>query len=151
MKLNAKKINTYLLVNLPSAYFCGVRAYSIDENKCVVRVKHKWFNQNPFKSMYFAVQSMAAELTTGALVMNAIAESKQKVSMLVLNSKAHFSKKATGMITFTCTEGEAIYQAVQQAVNTNEPQTIWVKSVGVNANGEVVSTFDFEWTLKVKV
>src|SRR5690554_8153391 len=122
MEFTPSKLNAFLLFKLPSAYFSGVRVKSISEKSCEATVKHKWFNQNPFKSMYFAVQSMAAELTTGALVMNAIAESKQKVSMLVLNSKAHFSKKAIGMITFTCTEGEAIYQAVQQAVNTNEPQ-----------------------------
>jgi len=35
----------------------------------VATVKHRWLNQNPFNSMYFAVQAMAAELTTGALVM----------------------------------------------------------------------------------
>jgi hypothetical protein len=36
----------------------------------VVSVKHRWINQNPFNSMYFAVQAMAAELATGALVMS---------------------------------------------------------------------------------
>jgi hypothetical protein len=32
---------------------------------CVATVKHRWINQNPFNSMYFAVQAMAAELSTG--------------------------------------------------------------------------------------
>lgn len=150
MRFTAKKINQFTLVKLPSAYFCGVRAYSIDEQKCVVRVKHKWFNQNPFNSMYFAVQSMAAELSTGALVMNAIADSKKNISMLVLNTKANFSKKATGVITFTCTQGEEIRDVIQKAIETKEGQTLWMKSVGVNENGEVVSTMEFEWTLKAK-
>jgi hypothetical protein len=45
-----------------------VRVATIDENN-VWYVKHRWINQNPFNSMYFAVQAMAAELATGALVM----------------------------------------------------------------------------------
>jgi hypothetical protein len=53
---------------LPSAFICGVRVATIDEKQCV-SVKHRWINQNPFNSMYFAVQAMAAELATGALVM----------------------------------------------------------------------------------
>jgi hypothetical protein len=45
-----------------------VRVATIDENN-VWYLKHRWINQNPFNSMYFAVQAMAAELATGALVM----------------------------------------------------------------------------------
>jgi hypothetical protein len=52
---------------LPSAFIVGVAC--VDEKQCVVSVKHRWINQNPFNSMYFAVQAMAAELATGALVM----------------------------------------------------------------------------------
>ncbi len=44
--------------------------------------------------MFWAVQGMAAELSTGALVMAAIKESDQNISMLVANNKATFSKKA---------------------------------------------------------
>ena len=35
------------------------------KQKAIVTVRHKWFNQNPFKSMFWAVQGMAAELSTG--------------------------------------------------------------------------------------
>lgn len=150
MKFTPNKINTFILMKLPSAYFCGVRAYYIDQHQCMVKVKHKWFNQNPFQSMYFAVQAMAAELSTGALVMNAIAESNEKVSMLVLNSKSNFSKKATGVISFVCEQGEEITEAIRKTVDSKQAQTIWVKSVGKNADGDVVSTMEFEWTLKAK-
>ena len=58
--------------------------------------------------MYFAVQAMAAELTTGALVMYQIKKSKRNISMLVANNKGNFTKKATGRITFTCNDGHLI-------------------------------------------
>ena len=71
------KFNTFLFFKLPSAFICGVRVKAINEKHCVVSVKHRWINQNPFNSMYFAVQAMAAELSTGALVIKAIRESKK--------------------------------------------------------------------------
>jgi hypothetical protein len=44
--------------------------------------------------MYFAVQAMAAELTTGALVMYQFKKKwVAKISMLVANNKGNFEKK----------------------------------------------------------
>ena len=78
MKISVSNLNKFLFFKLPSAFLCGIRVKQIDENKCVVTVKHRWINQNPFNSMYFAVQAMAAELSTGALVMLEIQKSHRK-------------------------------------------------------------------------
>lgn len=150
MDFNQRNLNLYLLKNLPSAYFCGVRVYAIANDYCTVRVKHKWFNQNPFKSMYFAVQNMGAELTTGVLVMKAIKESNKKVSMLVLNQKSQFTKKATGIITFKCEEGLMIQEKVNEALQTKEGVSFWVRSHGYDEKGDKVGVYEFEWTLKAK-
>jgi hypothetical protein len=150
MKLSPSKINTFLLFKLPSAYFTGVRVKSISETTCITTVKHRWINQNPFKSIFWAVQGMAAELSTGAMVMAKIKESNKNISMLVANNRATFTKKARGRILFTCTDGALINQAIDKTISTVEGQTIWMKSEGKDAAGDVVSTFEFEWTLKVK-
>lgn len=100
--------------------------------------------------MYFAVQAMAAELTTGALVMYRIQQSGKKISMLVANNKSTFSKKARGRITFTCTDGQLIQSAIAAAIATGEGQTIWMKSVGIDEKGDVVSQLEFEWSVKLK-
>lgn len=144
------KINTFLFFKLPSAFWCGVRLQSISHEKCVATVKHRWLNQNPFKSMYFAVQAMAAELTTGALVMQQIKESGENISMLVANNKANFSKKARGLITFTCIEGHLIEKAIQNTITNGQGETIWLKSIGVDEQGDQVSEMDFEWSIKLK-
>ncbi|HPW97524.1 MAG TPA: DUF4442 domain-containing protein [Flavobacterium sp.] len=151
MPITPIKLNTFLFFKLPSAFWSGVRLKSISKDNCVVTVKHRWFNQNPFNSMYFAVQAMAAELTTGALVMMKIRESNQKISMLVANNKGNYSKKATGRITFTCNDGHLIEEAIKKTIATREGQTIWMKSIGVNQKGEQVSEMDFEWSVKIKV
>lgn len=150
MPINPGKLNSFLLFKLPAAYFCGVRVKAMSDTTCEVSVKHRWINQNPFNSMYFAVQAMAAELSTGALVMQHIQKSKMAVSMLVASNKSTFSKKATGRIQFKCVEGNAVQAAIQNAIDTKEGQTFWLKSVGINADGVQVSEFYFEWTVKAK-
>jgi hypothetical protein len=151
MKISVSNLNKFLFFKLPSAYLCGVRVKHIDQNTCVVTVKHRWINQNPFNSMYFAVQAMAAELSTGALVMLEIQKSGKKISMLVANNKSNFSKKATGRITFTCNDGALAEKALQEAIATGEGQTFWMKSIGTNEKGEQVSEMDFEWSVRTKL
>ncbi|MBT0608392.1 DUF4442 domain-containing protein [Aequorivita echinoideorum] len=150
MKLNPSKINTFLFFKLPSAYLTGVRVKSISEKTCITTVKHRWINQNPFNSIFWAVQGMAAELSTGAMVMAAIQQSDRKISMLVANNRASFSKKAKGRIHFTCNDGLLIREAIEKAVATGEGETCWMKAVGRDSSGDQVSIFEFEWTVKVK-
>jgi hypothetical protein len=150
MDISPRKLNAFLLFKLPSAWLCGIRVKTIDSASCVVGVKHRWINQNPFKSIFWAVQGMAAELTTGALVTGYIRNSGKKISMLVANNNATFIKKATGQITFVCADGYLVEDVIKKAIETGEGQTVWMKSIGTNKDGFEVSTFNFEWTVKVK-
>lgn len=151
MKLTPRKINSFLLFKLPSAFFCGVRLKSISKEVAIVSVKHRWINQNPFNSMYFAVQAMAAELSTGALVMHAIKASNANISMLVAENKSSFSKKAKGRLAFTCSNGVAIAEAIHNAIQKNEGQVCWMEAVGIDEQGEIVSSFSFKWTVKPRL
>jgi hypothetical protein len=150
MNITTSKLNSFLTFKLPIAWLSGVRVKSISEKTCVVGVKHKWINQNPFNSMYFAVQAMAAELSTGALVMGHIQDSGKRISMLVAQNKATFSKKATGKIRFTCEDGNLISEAIDKTIATGEGQTFWMRSTGINEEGTEVSNFEFEWTIRLK-
>ena len=150
MAVNTGKFNTFLFFKLPSAWWCGVRLTELAENHATASVRYRWVNQNPFNSMFWAVQGMAAELATGALVMQEIQKSGRPVSMLVLNNRANFQKKARGRISFRCEDGKPLKEAMQKALESGQGHTVWMKSVGRNQDGEVVSEFHFEWTLKVK-
>ena len=150
MEFTPSKLNTFLLVKLPSAYISGVRVTQISTEQCTVTVKHRWINQNPFGSMYFATQAMAAELSTGAMVMYHIKNSGKKISMLVANNRGNFSKKAKGRIMFTCNDGHLIEEAINTAIATGEGQTFWMTSIGKDAAGDQVSHMEFEWSVKVK-
>ncbi len=150
MNITPRKLNAYTIFKLPSAYLCGVRTKFIDNDKSIVTVRHRWINQNPFKSMFWAVQGMAAEFSTGALIIGKIQESGKRISMLVTSNNASFTKKATGKITFTCKDGRLIDDAIKKTITTGEGQTFWMQSVGLNEDGIAVSTFNFEWSIKVK-
>ena len=150
MKFTPAKVNFFNFFKLPLAFLGGVRVLSITDNEVVVSIKHRWMNQNPFKSMFWAAQGMAAELPTGLLVMKAIDDSKRKVSMLVTHQEADFFKKATGRITFSCTGGKEIRTAIQESIKTGEGQVIVLTSEGINKEGVVVSKFSFQWSLRVK-
>jgi hypothetical protein len=150
MKFTARKVNFFNLIKLPLAYLGGVRVQSITDKEVVVSIKYRWMNQNPFNSMFWAAQGMAAEMPTGVLVMKAIADSQRKVSMLVTQQEAQFFKKATGRIFFSCTGGNQIRDAIKKAIKTGEGQVVVLISEGKNKEGVVVSKFQFHWSLRVK-
>jgi hypothetical protein len=150
MKITASKVNTFMFFKLPLGWCSGMRIKTITDTTAVVKITHKWINQNPFKSMFWAAQGMAAEMSTGVLVMQEIEYSKRKVSMLVTHQESDFFKKATGTILFTCQGGIQIRKAIQESVKTGEGQVITLTSEGVNGDGVVVSNFQFQWSLKVK-
>ena len=150
MKITPRKINLFMLYKLPSAYFCGVRVQAISNETAVVKVKHKWINQNPFKSLYWAVQGMASEFASGILVMQEIKKSGKKISMLVTHQEGRFTKKAIGKILFTCNDGKLIEEAIRKSIATKEGQIIYLKTDGIDASGDVVSQFIYEWSIKAK-
>lgn len=150
MNLTPRKLNTYTMFKLPSAYLCGVRVKDLVDTKCIVSVKYRWINQNPFKSMFWAVQGMAAEFSTGALMTSKIQSTGKRISMLVTSNHARFTKKAIGRIQFTCNDGHLIDDVLTRAIESGEGQTIELKSIGIDEQGDEVSSFVFEWSVKLK-
>lgn len=150
MRISPTFITFYTLLKLPAAFFTGVRVKSIDKKECIVRVRLNFMNKNPFRSMFWAVQGMAAELSTGALIMHTLHELNIKASMLVIENKATFSKKAVGRINFICNQGEEILKVINLAKETAMPQKLWLSASGHDEAGDEVSSFTFLWTIKVK-
>lgn len=149
-QVNGFGFNFYLLYKLPAAFFSGVRMVKLTEDECKVKVPYKWFSQNPFRSTYFACLAMAGEMSTGVPCMMAIDKMKPRVSMLVVDLQASFTKKATDITTFTCTDIAKIYDTVKKAVETKEGQTVETKTIGRNKDGEEVAVFKITWSFKSK-
>jgi hypothetical protein len=140
----------FLFQKLPAAFFSGLRMVHFDATTCTVKIKYSWFSQNPFKSIYFAVEAMAAELCSGMLAFGQVYQRNPKISMLVVKMEVNFVKKATGTILFTCEDGALIQSAINESIETGEGKTVICKSVGKNEKGEVVAEFNFTWSFKAK-
>ncbi len=149
-KFTVKNMNKYLFFKIPSAYFTGVRVRKLSDDEVVASVKLRWASQNPFKSVYWAVQGMASELTTGILVMKHIDKSGKRISMLVTHQTGDFFKKAVGKITFSCKDGDEIAKAIANTIKTGEGETFVLKSDGFDEKGDKVSSFSYQWSIRVK-
>lgn len=147
---NPISFSFFLLQKLPAAFFVGLNMHQFDSSTCVIKVRYSWFSKNPFKSMYFAAQAMAAEMSTGLLAFGQLYKRNPKVSMLVVRMEVNYIKKGTGMLYFTCNDGEAIKNCIEKAIETKESQTGIFKSTGKNEAGELVAEFLFTWSFKAK-
>ena len=120
----------------------------IDEEKSVSSMRYWWMTKNPFKSMYFAAQSMAAEFATAVLAVQAIEQSGKNVALIITGLKAEFLKKATTRVTFTCNDGLKYSEGLKRAIEKGEAVEIEGKAEGRNKEGEVVSVFYVTWSFK---
>ena len=144
------KMKMYMLQQLPMGFIAGLRIVNIDEEGSVVSVPYRFINKNPFKSMYFAVQAMAAELSSGILALAEVMVAEEAVSMLVLGMKASFTKKARTKVSFKCDDAKKIKDAIAASIKSGEGEIIDVTAIGVDEDGEVVAEFVFTWTFKPK-
>jgi len=146
------KRNAFFLAKVPSLAFFGADVTAMSRSECHVSIPFDWRTQNPFHSIYFGAQASVAELSTGALVIRAIADlglSPNEISMLVVSMTCTFGKKAKSRTTFRCLQGEEIHQAVLKA-SQGEEVVLDVESVGCMADGTEVSRFSFKWAIKKK-
>jgi len=148
--LNVWKLRAYMLVKLPAALFCGLRVDRLDQSICHTSVPYGWRTTNPFQSMYFAVQAMAAEMSTGALGLSVVNASSRPLSMLIVGMDAQFTKKAASRVTFVCEAGQEMAAAVAKTLETGESVKVTALSIGTDEQGSEVARFHFTWSFKRK-
>jgi hypothetical protein len=138
----------YLAKSLPAAFFAGLRISSLSTSSAVVGIRYSWFSKNPFRSIYFAVLAMAAEMSTGILALVHAQHRRPRISMLVLSMQASFHKKAVGRVRFECHDGEKIHQAIEEAVSTKNGVTCNTFSKGYDEQNRCVAEFTITWSFK---
>ncbi len=147
---NPFRLNLFFIKHMPMGLLNGLRIIELDEKHASVSVPYNYLTKNPFRSLYFAVQSMAAELSSGAMAIAEVKAAPRPVSMLVFDMEAKFIKKAQSKVVFTCNDGEALRRAVKKTLETGEGVTVPITSIGIDEAGDQVSEFHFTWTFKAK-
>lgn len=146
--LNPFTFFLYTISQVPMVAFAGVRIKKLNNKVCESSVPFHFWNKNPFKSIYFAVQSMAAEFSTAALAVIAMKKHRQSIAFIVVSSKAEFYKKATSKIFFTCENGADFDEKIEKCILTKESTTVEAITIGRMADGTIVSQFWFTWSFK---
>ncbi len=148
--MNAESFEHILRSQIPIAWIAGVRFESYDGETFKVCVEHDFLNQNPFGSMFWAVEGMAAEFAGGVMLLDKIEATGKNISMLVVNNEAIFNKKAKGKIIFTCSEGKKIEDEVRKTIESGTPSVFELTSTGTDESGDLVAEFIFNWSIKVR-
>ena len=146
--LSPIKQKIYFAKNLPMGLISGIKLTSLDETSAVAEVPFRWWNKNPFKSIYFAVLSMAAELSTAAPTLLALKATDVDFALIIVDLKAEFVKKSQSKIVFTCLDYEKICQTITQLKLSGDTATVLTKTIGRNVMDEEVATFYFTWSFK---
>jgi acyl-coenzyme A thioesterase PaaI-like protein len=145
---NSLKFRLALFNMLPMGFLSGMKVSELSHEKCVVSVPYKRLNKNPFKSTFWAVLGMAAEMASGAMLVMYTHKQKPSVAMLVVKCEGQFFKKATGITYFTCESGEMIKLAILKTLETGEAVEITCPTSGRDEKDELVAEFNFVWSVK---
>ncbi len=138
----------FMLGQLPMGLIAGLRIRALNECATTVSVPFKYLNKNPFKSIYFAVQSMAAEMSTATACLLAVEGHTPSVAFIIVDLKANFMKKATSRVYFTCEDNQQAFKAVDTCITSGDATQATFKTIGKMADGTVVSEFEFTWSFK---
>ena len=133
---------------LPMGVISGMRITKIDDESCEVTVPYKFLNKNPFKTTYWAVLGMAAEMAGGAILLTYVRNCKPSIATFVVGCESKFVNRALGVSTFVCEDVQLFKNKIEEAVALDEPLTFDSTSIGYAKDGTVVSEFSFTWSIK---
>ena len=134
-------------LRLPSVAFWGARVSVLNMDKCTISMRKNFRNKNPFRSVYFGALAGAAELSTGLLCqlhLRALGD----CSMLVVKMNGSFYKKATGILTFVCEDGQVLSQKLPSLSQVGDTTECIMKSIVFNEKNDIIAEFHFTWSFK---
>ncbi len=145
-----RKLNRFLMTHIPVAWIAGIRVAKLTDEVCELQLRHRWINQNPFGSVYFAVLAAGGELATGIPLFREVKAAKRPVSMLVTEQQARFLKKARGRVRFVFNDMDIIRQNLQEALDNGTARVFTLTSRALDEQGQTLAEFRFQWSIKPK-
>ena len=138
-------IAAFMAMKMPAGAFVGLRVESVNNDRTVVSVPGGRRTQNPFGTMYWAVQGMAAELATAVIPTCISRSTAMKLRMFVVGTEATFGRKAYGRCYFTCDDTKKVIAAFDQSLQTGQSVDCELTVTGRDADQEIVSEWVFRW------
>jgi hypothetical protein len=138
----------FLLWKLPLAWLAGLRITYLDSRGCEIRMRHSFWNKNPFGSMYFAAMAMGAEMSTGLPAYTHLRRRRQSVSLLLSGMEAVYHKKAVGLIHFRFEGMKSLLDSLETLQKSGDTCTALLVSQCFNKQKQLMAEFRFTWTFR---
>jgi len=159
MKLISKEmkatwfIRYFGLSKVPLIFYCRPTVVKLTEETTIIKIPFKRRNKNHLKSMYFGALAVGADVASGVLAMHLIRKSGRNISSVFKDFKADFLKRPEGDTHFTCDDGLAVKNLIDEATKTGERVNMQVKitaTVPEISGDEPVAEFILTLSLKDK-
>jgi acyl-coenzyme A thioesterase PaaI-like protein len=149
------KLRLFGLLKVPALFFISPSVRELSESRCVIRIPLNRRTRNHLDCMYFGVLACGADAAGGLLAMHHIEkQARGKVSLIFKDFQAQFLKRAEGDTDFTCQDGHALSELVQQTIATGERQSASIKITATTpkqCGEEPVAEFALTISLKYRV
>ncbi len=153
-KIRATWVIRYFgLSKVPLILYCRPSVIKLTEETTVIKIPFKRRNKNHLKSMYFGVLAVGADIAGGILAMGLIRKSGRNISLVFKDFKADFLKRPEGDTNFTCNDGQAVKNLIDEATKTGERVNMSLKitaTVPEISENEPVAEFVLTLSLKDK-
>ena len=146
-------LRSFGLNKVPLIFYCRPTVVKLTEETTVIKIPYKRRNKNHLKSMYFGALAVGADVAGGVLAMDLIRKSGRNISLVFKDFKADFLKRPERDTHFTCNDGLAVKNLIDEAIKTgervNRPLKITATVPEISGN-EPVAEFVLTLSLKDK-
>ena len=140
------QLRIWMLTHLPMGLVSGMSIESLDENSCKVVLKDRLWIRNPFRSVFWAVMGMAAELSSGSLVYAWASGTNSKFILTGIEGK--FLKKLRGKSSYFCQSGQEVRRSLDSLENPGDQIVLIMPVIAQDQAGDTVAEFQFHWQFK---
>lgn len=144
-------LTLFSMAKMPLGVAAGLRLDALDRQRCTASLPGGWRTQNPFGSMYWAAQGMAAELATGVHGVVFTSAAPVPVRVILAGCHGHFVRMCKGRGTFVFEQGDKVREHIERTLATGESLTCDTEVTGYDPGGEVVSRWTFSWAFRAKL
>jgi hypothetical protein len=110
----------FALARVPLLLLIRPRVWLLNDSECRLLIPLSLFSKNHVRSMYIAVLTAGADVTSGLLALHHVKKTHQPIVPIFKHLSAEFLRRPDGATLFTCRDGAAIGQLVTRAAQTGE-------------------------------
>jgi hypothetical protein len=141
------------LAKVSLIWYVRASVVHFDPNMVKVKIPLNRRTRNHLGSMYFGTLAVGADCAGGILAVTKIYQNDYPIDIVFKDFHAEFFKRLDGDTVFTCSDGEALSKAVDEAVATKERINIPLKvlaTVPDKYGEEVLAQFALTLSMKYR-